>query len=280
MLRVFIVDDEPPARRRLKKILTDLAEDSRLEIVGEASDGVEAVELLNKTEVDVLFLDIQMPGYDGFEVLERLDPKKRPVVIFTTAFDEYAIRAFDANAVDYLLKPIPRERLEEALVRAERLVQTPDSRRSVNEKLAQLLDWMDARAESAENQQEIAPSDSSYLEQLSIPYRDRILIIPVDRLVSIEISEGITRVFIEEEETGSPRPRLRQHIVSYTLDQLGGLLDPDRFIRVHRSAIVQFSHIRELVPWFSGRYKLIMTGTHEVIASRERSKSLKERLKI
>lgn len=279
MLRVFVVDDEPPARRRLKKILTDLAEDNRLEIVGEASDGVEAVDLLNKTEVDVLFLDIQMPGYDGFEVLERLDPNRRPVVIFTTAFDEYAIRAFDANAVDYLLKPIPRERLEEALARAERLVQTPDSRLSVDEKMAQLLDWMDARAESADNQQEATPSDS-YLEQMSIPYRDRILIIPVARLVSIEISEGITRVFIEEEEAGSPRPRLRQHIVSYTLDQLGGLLDPDRFIRVHRSAIVQFTHIRELVPWFSGRYKLIMTGNHEVIASRERSKGLKARLKI
>jgi len=119
-----------------------------------------------------------------------------------------------------------------------------------------------------------------YVDQLSIPYRDRILIVPVEKLVSIEISEGITRVHILEEDSDAPRPRIKQHIVSYTLDQLGGMLDPEKFMRVHRSAIVQFAHIRELIPWFSGRYKLMLSGNHEVIASRERSKVLKERLMV
>ena len=279
MVRVFVVDDEPPARRRLKKLLISLKGKDRLEIVGEASDGVEAVKLLNTTDVDVLFLDIHMPGHDGFEVLDRLDPQKRPIVVFTTAYDEYAIRAFEANAVDYLLKPIPRERLEEALARAERLLKWPDNRIATDDQLARLLDWMDTRAETTETDKESSRSEGA-IEQLSIPYRDRILVVPVERLVSIEISEGITRVFIIEDDQAAPRPRLKQHIVSYTLDQLAGLLDPEDFVRVHRSAIVRFAHIKELVPWFSGRYKLIMTGNHEVIASRERSKLLKERLMI
>ncbi|GMQ81370.1 MAG: LytTR family DNA-binding domain-containing protein [Rhodothermia bacterium] len=278
-LRLLVVDDEPPARKRLKKMLMEVSTDSDIEIVGEATDGVEAVEMLKKGGIDVLFLDVQMPGYDGFEVLDRIEPDVRPVVVFTTAFDEYAIRAFEANAVDYLLKPIPKDRLEEALRRAAKLRDTPDSKNKTDERMARLLDWMDARSVIEAESESYAESDGP-LKQLSIPYRDRILIIPIEQLVSVEISEGITRVFILEDESDSPRPKLKQHIVSYTLDQLGGLLDSNDFIRVHRSAIVQFAHIRELVPWFSGRYKLILTANHEVIASRERSKLLKERLMI
>jgi len=279
MLRVFVVDDEPPARERLKKLLEEISVDIELEVVGEAADGVEAVEKLLEMTVDLVLLDIQMPGLDGFEVLDRLDPESRPVVVFTTAYDEYALRAFDANAVDYLLKPISSERLKTAVERATELVGEPTSRLSAENDLARLLDWMDANAGAGE----VAigkPDEGTYLDQLSIPYRDRILIIPVDRVVSIEISEGITRVHLLDDDNTGPRPRLKQHIVNYTLDQLGELLDPTDFVRVHRSAIVQFSHIRELVSWFSGRYKLILTGNHEVIASRERSKLLKERLRI
>ena len=278
-LRLLVVDDEPPARKRLKKMLMETSTDSDIEIVGEATDGVEAVEMLKRGGIDVLFLDVQMPGYDGFEVLDRIDPDVRPVVVFTTAFDEYAIRAFEANAVDYLLKPILKDRLEEALKRAEKLLDTPDSKEKTDERMARLLDWMDAQSVIEAELESYAESDGP-LKQISIPYRDRILIIPIEQLVSVEISEGITRVFILEDESDSPRPKLKQHIVNYTLDQLGGLLDSKDFVRVHRSAIVQFRHIRELVPWFSGRYKLILTANHEVIASRERSKLLRERLMI
>jgi two-component system LytT family response regulator len=274
MARILIVDDEAPARKRMQKLLSD---DSVADLVTEvdtAEDGASALEKLGKGQFDVLLLDIQMPGMDGFDVLERIEPEQRPVVVFTTAFDEYAIRAFDANAVDYLLKPVPADRLKEALQRAGKVMAQSDQQ---DDRLGKLLEWMDAKAmEKAED----PPTDGDWLEQLSIPYRDRILIIPIPDVVSIEISEGITRVYILEEEAGAPRPRLRQHIVNYTLDQLGSMLNPDDFMRVHRSAIVQFGHIKELIPWFSGRYKLALTGGHEVIASRERSKAVKERLKI
>lgn len=279
MLRVFVVDDEPPARERLKKLLEEISSELDIELVGEAVDGIDAVEKLSETEVDVVFLDIQMPGYDGFEVIDRLEPDSRPVIIFTTAYDEYALRAFDAHAVDYLLKPISAERLKTAVRRADELVGEPTSKHGAEEDIARLLDWMDANAGAGvKPANDVEPS--KYLEQLSIPYRDRILIVPVHRLVSIEISEGITRVHILDDDDPGPRTRLKQHIVNYTLDQLGELLDPADFIRVHRSAIVQFSHIRELISWFSGRYKLVLTGSHEVIASRERSKLLKDRLRI
>jgi two-component system LytT family response regulator len=247
----------------------------RVEIVGQAADGVEAVEALSTAPADLVFLDIRMPGLDGFEVLEKLPPDSRPTVAFTTAYDEYALRAFEANAVDYVLKPVTSERLEETVRRAENLSTTPSGRQMDEEKLGRMLDWIDAQATEG------APTgnESTYVKQLSIPYRDRILVTPVERIISIEISEGITRLYVLE-ETDGPRPKLRQHIVGYTLDQLSSMLHPESFMRVHRSAIVQFTQIKELIPWFSGRYKLVLSGAHEVIASRERSKLLKERLNI
>jgi two-component system LytT family response regulator len=273
MLRILIVDDEPPARRRLRKLLEPLRASGRVAVIEEAADGVEALEKLQQQTFDLLLLDVRMPELDGFEVLERIDPNRRPFVVFTTAYDDYALKAFEAHAIDYLLKPINQERLLEAVARVEQL-QTTAQVREQEERLSRLLDWLESQ------QQQTAPAPgpaTSYLEQLSVTYRDRILIIPVTRLVSAEIHDGITRLYVLEEEPGAP-PRLRQHVVSYTLDQLEARLHPHDFMRVHRSAIVQLRHIRELIPWFSGRYKLKLTGDHEVIASRERSKLLKERL--
>jgi len=274
MLNVLIVDDEAPARKRLQKLLAEKSIAKELSGVVEAADGIEALEKLSEGSFDVVFLDIQMPGMDGFEVLDRVNPENRPVVVFTTAFDEYAIRAFEANAVDYLLKPVPSDRLREAVERVK-AIKSEDA--PEDDRLGRLLEWVDSQALDKAPE---SSSTGSYLEQLSIPYRDRILIIPIDQVVSVEIAEGITRVYILEEDPTGPRPRLRQHIVNYTLDQLGSMLDPNSFMRVHRSAIVRFGHIKELIPWFSGRYKLALTGGHEVIASRERSKIVKEKLMI
>lgn len=271
MLNALVVDDEALARGRLRKMLGD-----RVNVVAEAGDGAEALARLAEHDVDVLFLDIQMPELNGFEVLERIDPDKRPVVIFTTAYDSYALRAFEQNAVDYLLKPISRDRLEDAVKRVERLRATPDSRVGFDSRLARLLDWLDGDvAPTVEN-----TTARDVLRQISVPYRDRILLVPVEQLISAEIHDGITRLYVAEEPISGSKVRIRQHVVNYTLDELETKLDTEIFMRVHRSAIVQVDHIRELIPWFSGRFKLMMVGEHEVIASRDRSRVLKERLML
>ena len=275
-VRALIVDDEPPARRRLRKLLTPLIDDGRVLLVGEAADGVEAKQLIEDEGVDLAFLDIQMPEMNGFELLEALDPGDRPIVVFTTAYDSYALRAFEENAIDYLLKPISKERLAESVRRVQRALRASESRDASTEKLDKLLDWIGSQEYGG------SPSSSSreHVRQLSVPYRDRILLIPVEDVISAEINEGITRVFVAEEDEGAAKPRVRQHLVNYTLDQLETMLPSDRFMRVHRSSIVQLDAIQELIPWFSGRYKLILFGDHEVIASRERSKHLKDTLMI
>ncbi len=276
-LNALIVDDEPPARKRLKKLLQPLISDGSVNLLGEAVDGLDALEKLNSLDVDLAFLDIQMPELNGFEVLEKLAPQNRPVVVFTTAYDAYALRAFDANAVDYLLKPVSKDRLAEAVSRARRIRRGTHARAASDEKLERLFDWLEAHDEPEKTNEPDRHRD--FIRHLSVPYRDRILLISVERVISAEINEGITRIFVLDEDNAS-KTRVRQHVVNYTLDELESNLPPERFMRVHRSSIVQIDHIQELVPWFSGRYKLILPGEHEVIASRERSKQLKDTLMI
>lgn len=271
MLTAYIVDDEHPARQRLRSLLAPLEEDDRLRILNEAEDGIELLDMYRDEPADVLFLDIQMPEIDGFDVLDRLEERRRPEVIFTTAYDEYALRAFDSNAVDYLLKPISKERLEQAVARVERITSRPDLQTVSQERLSKLLHWVDAQQDGG---------GLSSPRQLTVSHGDRIRVIRVDQIVSIEIHEGITRIYTIESDSSTGRTSLRQHPADYTLDHLEETLDASSFMRVHRSAIVQLSYVRELVPWFSGRYKLLMEHDHEVVASRERSRLLRDRLSI
>ena len=279
MLRTLLVDDETPARARLARLLQPLVDDGRVAIVGEAADGVEALERLDEEDVDLLLLDIQMPGLDGFDVLDRLPPEDRPVVVFTTAHDAYALRAFEASAVDYLLKPIREDRLAAAVERAEKL--TDNARRDGDNRLGELLEYLDRQAV-----QKPSPEPADYLKQLSIPGADRLTIVAADQLLAAEVEEGITRLYVLNDAPAAPpgassaRSAVSRHIVSHTLDALERRLDPEHFMRVHRSSIVQLAHIREMIQWFSGRYKLVLTGGHEVIASRSRSKELRDRLSL
>lgn len=276
MLRTLIVDDEAPARSRLARMLQPFTDAGRVEVVGEASDGVEALEVLEGEDVDLLLLDIQMPGLGGFDVLDRLSPERRPVVVFTTAHDEFALQAFEASAVDYLLKPIREDRLALAVERAEKLA---TSARRDDDRLADLLEYLDRQAVT----KPAAEGPADYLRQLSIPGADRLTIVPVEHLLSAEVEDGITRLYVLHDAPGRPPnapPQVGRHIVSHTLDALERRLDPEHFMRVHRSAIVQVPHIREMIQWFSGRFKLVLTGGHEVIASRSRSKELRDRLSL
>lgn len=282
MLTCLIADDEAPARTRLRRLLQPFEESGRLRIAGEAGDGVEALALLEQAPVDLAFLDVKMPGLDGFGVLERVAPDHRPDVVFTTAYHDFALRAFEENAVDYLLKPVSRERLEQSVSRAEaravkrRADDEPASppERPSDDRLARLLDWLDAKAPS---DAPVRPAER--LRQLSVPHRDRLVILPAEAIVSIEVQDSITRIHALNEDRDAKAP-LRQYLVPHTLEHLEAHLDPDDFLRVHRSALVQLRHIREMIPWFSGRYKLVLTGAHEVIASRERSRVLRDRLML
>ena len=281
MLRTLIVDDEAPARQRLERLLAPLAEERRVEIVGQAGDGIEVLEMLEDDEastVDLLLLDIRMPEMSGFDLLGQLVPEDRPAVIFTTAYDRYALQAFEENAVDYLLKPIKKDRLEEAVARVE---ERREKQASVSgERLEKLLGWVDVQ--QAEDESKAPGSeDNGYARQISVSFRDRIRLIPTEQVVAVEIHEGITRLF-ERPPGDGPQGEddLHQHIIDHTLDTLEESLDPSAFMRVHRSAIVRLDCITEMIPWRSGRYKLLLDGGHEVIASRDRSRQLRDRLVI
>lgn len=273
-MRAFIVDDETPARKRVERLLEPYISDGRLELVGTAADGIEALKQLKEQKVDVLFLDIQMPELDGFDVLDRLPPSNRPLVIFTTAYDQYALKAFEANAIDYLLKPIDETRLEGSINRVERTLSDKTLADSTQTRLADLLEFLDNRGHALQSENE----PESYLTQLSVPGKDRLIILPVTDLISAEVNDGITRLYTASKRPSTPE--VSRHIVSHTLDALEQRLDPAHFMRVHRSAIVQLDRIHEMITWFSGRYKLVLTGGHEVIASRARSKELKDRLSL
>lgn len=274
MLKALIVDDEAPARKRMHKLLAPYVATGRLTLLQDAADGFEALQILQETPADVLFLDIRMPELDGFSVLERLAPENRPIVIFTTAYDEYAFQAFKSNAVHYLMKPIDPAQLEESIERAEKLRRAPDKKDLDEEKIAKLLDWLESQEQS---EQESAKPASGYVTQITIPHRDRLLITPTRQIVAIEVQDNITRVVTMPENPTHP-VKVTRHIVPYTLDEMESRLNPDEFMRVHRAAIVRLDQIKEMISWFSGRYKLVLTGNHEVIASRERSKLLRKRL--
>ena len=268
-LRILIVDDEAPARSRLAALLRET--DGPVGEVSQAEDGVDALERMASAETpfDLVFLDVRMPELDGFDVLDRLDPAHRPAVVFTTAYDEYAVRAFEANAVDYLLKPIEPARLADAVRRAADRTAPDDDARA--DRLAALLDALDEPSTSR------PPRTEPPLRQFTVQGTDRLAVIQVDALVSAEVSDGITNLYVLPDGGGA---ELQRHIVAFTLDTLDARLDPDRFMRVHRGALIAIDHVRALVPWFSGRYKVELTGGHEVTASRARSRELRDRLSL
>ena len=208
-LRVVIVDDEPPARALLREYLSG---DDRFELVAECANGFEAVKSVARTQPDLVLLDIQMPKLDGFEVLELLDP--RPRVIFVTAYDEFAIRAFEVHAIDYLLKPFTRERFAEVMAHAARVI-------SPEQRLALSAASREARPKSLPLQRILVRRDSD------------IEVIPVQRIDYIEARDDFVSISV-----GTAK-----HLKQQTLGELEKLLDPRRFVRVHRSYIVNIERL-------------------------------------
>jgi two-component system LytT family response regulator len=253
-MRTLIADDETPARERLKRLLTDI---EGVALIGEAEDGVQAVEMIERERPDLVLLDIQMPGLDGFGVIEALaDP---PPIVFVTAYDKYAIRAFEVNALDYLLKPLSRERLETAIHRAqESLAQEGKPGAGAAERFAtQFAPLLQSMADQGR-----------YLTRLAVRDRDCIRVLDVGEVDWIGV-EGEQATVHAGEGT---------YPVRRTLAELEARLNPTHFFRAHRSAIVNLDRVQEVIPWFKGSHKLRLTTGAEVDLSRTQARVLRKLL--
>ncbi len=229
-LRVLVVDDEPLARRRLRRMLGG---EPDVELVGECGTGEEALERIQTCAPDLVLLDVQMPAGDGFEVVERLGPSMLPLVVFVTAYDEYALRAFDAAALDYLVKPVRRPRLRTALGRARDRLMLHDA------------------AAAAESNGELTTDPSPRSERLLVDRGHHMEVLGVDEIDWIEAADNHVIVHV-----GKERHRFRR-----TMEQALERLPPDRFVRVHRSTIVNLSRVREVHAWFHGHLLVLADGT-------------------
>jgi two-component system LytT family response regulator/two-component system response regulator LytT len=262
-LRTVLVDDEQLARDELSYLLGQI---EGIEVVGEASDGVEALATIKRLEPDVVFLDIQMPGLTGFEVARRMiDHQLASHIIFVTAFDQHAIEAFEVNAVDYLLKPVDPTRLETALQRARKRITT--------ERQAADSDGSPPMAADLERIVQLVTERQSRRERLAIKVGDRFLLVQAEEILFASLAdEAITVVTSYYAGTSNYR----------TLDELQARLDPTVFWRVHRSHLVNINKIKEIVPWFSRNYILRMKDEKatEIPVSRTQTRRLREYLKL
>ena len=240
MIRVVVVDDEPIAREGVRR---QLVCEPGVEIVAECGDGLVAVETIRELAPDLVFLDVQMPGMDGFEVTRAIGIDVMPAVVFVTAYDKYALQAFEVNAVDYLLKPFDGERFQKAFQRARLQIERRTTE-AINEKLEALL-------ESMRPQQR-------YLERLVVKSAGRIFFLPVAEIDWIESADNYVNLHCGRES----------HLIRETLSGLESKLDPEEFLRVRHSAIVNLKRIRELRPLFKGEYEIVLQNGVKLTSSR------------
>jgi two-component system, LytTR family, response regulator len=240
--RVLIVDDEPLARERVRKLLEH---ELGVQVIGECFDGASAVETIRKESPDVVFLDVQMPELSGFEVIQQISGEKMPAVVFVTAHDQFALKAFEVHAVDYLLKPFDKERFQTALRRAMDQVhrrQTGD----LSQKLSALL--ADVRSEPK----------SKHLERLAVKSSGRVVFVKVDDIDWIEAADNYVSLHVGSEE----------HLHRETMASIETQLPPGKFMRISRSTIVNVDRIKELQPLFHGEYTVILRGGAKLTLSR------------
>jgi DNA-binding LytR/AlgR family response regulator len=260
-ITALIVDDEELSREELKYLL----DGGGVEIVGEGTNGVEAVDLIRTRHPDVVFLDVQMPGLDGFAVLKKLldlgEGDHLPQIIFATAYDQYAVRAFDVNAIDYLLKPFDRDRVMQAVERARLRLQelNGESRPSTG----------DLRVDTLLKLIEQHQGPRAHSGKIVVQAGSRLLLIDQKDICFASIEEGIISVVT---------PALEGQSKCRTLEELVELLDPAVFWRAHRSYLVNINHIREVVPWFKSTYQLRMDDKKqtEIPVSRAQTRRLRE----
>jgi len=255
-ISTLIVDDEKPARDELAFLLKGFPE---INLVGQGKNGVEALTLIKEHAPELVFLDVQMPGLNGFGVLKKLmDRKVRvPHIVFATAYDNYAVQAFEVNAVDYVLKPFDKGRVAKAIQRAKRII---EAKSSPTERLETLVSQFGA-------------AKSAQLVKLLVKSQQRLFLVDAEDVVYASIEDGVISVVTREME-GTSNYR--------TLEELQSSLDSDVFWRAHRSHLVNINHIKEVVPWFKSSYMLRMADKKqsEVHVSRAQTKRLRELLKM
>jgi len=259
----MIVDDEPLARRAIRLLLKH---DSEIEIVAEAGSGSEAVRLIAQHSPDLLFLDIQMPGMTGFDVLEKIDAAQIPAIIFVTAYDQYALRAFEVHALDYLLKPFDDARFEKALRQAKAQVEQREINK-LSRKLFALLE--DREAEQEEAAAEPKPERSRYLTRLMIKSASRIFFLKVEEIDWIGAEDYYVKLHFGR----------KTHLLRESMNELEARLDPEKFLRIHRSSIVNLDRVKELHSHFNGDYVVILQDGTELKLSRSRREQLQTLLK-
>jgi two-component system LytT family response regulator len=240
-LRTVIVDDEELGRDRIQSLL-EMQPD--VEIVGVCNDGTSAVETIDRTQPDLVFLDVQMPGMDGFEVIENLDPTKLPAVVFVTAHDGHAIRAFEIHALDFLLKPFDQTRFEKALERARTQIGKSQAGPAIDSRIVSLLEEL--------------REERKYPERLIVKSSGRVFFVRTEEIDWVEASGNYVKIHTKSEA----------HLLRESMKNMEAKLDPKTFVRIHRSAIVNIDRIKELEPWFHGEYIVIMRDGTRLTASR------------
>src|SRR5215472_8008199 len=245
--KVLIADDEPLARRSIRKFLKPFPE---FEVTAECGDGAETVKAIRTCHPDLVFLDIQMPEMDGLEVIRAIGVENMPLTIFVTAYDRYALQAFDAQALDYLLKPFAEERFRTALLRARRSLDTGNAR-IPNQQLTQLLEQIGRAKE--------------YAERIAVPHKGRFLFVKVQEVDWIEAEGNYLRLH----SNGAA------HLLRGNMNDMEKKLDPARFMRIHRSTIVNLERVKEVQPWFKGHHLVVMTNGQQLKLSRYQKDKLR-----
>lgn len=256
-ITVLIVDDEPLARRTLRDLL---AADPEVEIIGECSSGLEAVKFIRQQMPDVLFLDIQMPGMNGFEALTKVEHERIPAIVFVTAYDQYALKAFDVHALDYLLKPFTDQRFEEALRQAKAHVEL----REVNRLSQSLLALLREQASAADG----SINRKGFLNRFMIKSGGRVSFVKADEVDWIAADDYYIKLHVGA----------KTHLLRLSMNELEEKLDPKRFLRIHRSTIINFDRVKELHQNPNGEYAVVLKDGTELKLSRNRRERLEELL--
>jgi two-component system LytT family response regulator/two-component system response regulator LytT len=256
-INTIIVDDEKPAREELAYLLKAFPE---VNVIGQGKNGVEAVALIKEHSPDLVFLDVQMPGLDGFGVLKKIVERKMkmPHVVFATAFDQYAVQAFEVNAVDYVLKPFDKARIAKAIQRARKML---DTQTSTTDRLEQLVSQLGAAKSTPQR------------AKVLVNVQQRLLLVNAEDIIFATVDGGSIWIVTRDLE-GSSNYR--------TLDELSATLDADSFWRPHRSFLINLHHVKEVVPWFNSTFMLKMSDkkTTEVPVSRVQARRLRELFKL